>query len=287
MEIQDTELSKIKQIVKSNIGVIASELEIDKEQIILMGFRGSISHGLWMQDNTDTANSDVDLMIVFCGTIDSYLRITKKIRESQQIKLNIDKYEFDIVAYDIRKMFSLLMNSNPNVMDFLFMERDMYVFMDWEGIGSSFIESRNMFLSRKISETYGAYGSDQLHKMIQSQYALYMGEKRKLAVDKFGYDTKNASHCIRLLTMAVEAMKSGTLKVKRNEDKDLYMNIRSGKYSFEEIKEMANSLRKELEELSKTEGILPKHIDINMVEYYLVRYIERFSSYLQFKVPTI
>ena len=42
-----------------------------------------------------------------------------------------------------------------------------------------------------------------------------MTAKRKALVDKFGYDTKNAAHLVRLLNMSIEAMTDHQLYVNR------------------------------------------------------------------------
>ena len=59
----------------------------------------------------------------------------------------------------------------------------------------------------------------------------YMGEKRKRLVEKFGYDTKNASHLIRLLRMGMEFLVDGELHVEREDAKEL-LRIK-GREAFE------------------------------------------------------
>ena len=68
-----------------------------------------------------------------------------------------------------------------------------------------------------------------------------MGEKRKKLVEKFGYDTKNAAHLIRLLRMGIEFLSTGKLNVMREDAKQL-IQIKKGEFSLEKIKEMAEKL---------------------------------------------
>ena len=69
----------------------------------------------------------------------------------------------------------------------------------------------------------------------------YMGEKRKALVDKYKFDTKNASHCIRLLRMCMEALITGEVHVFR-EDASQLLEIKRGRWSLEQVKAEADRL---------------------------------------------
>ena len=91
----------------------------------------------------------------------------------------------------------------------------------------------------------------------------YMGDKRKKLVQKFGYDTKNASHLIRLLRMGTEFLLEGDLKVFRDDAQEL-LDIKLGKWSLDEVKKEANNLfgfAKEAYELSP----LNANVDRNLI----------------------
>ena len=70
----------------------------------------------------------------------------------------------------------------------------------------------------------------------------YMGEKRKNLVKKYGYDTKNAAHLIRLLRMCCEFLETGELQVYRTDDAQEIKDIKSGKWPLEEVQEEAKRL---------------------------------------------
>lgn len=63
------------------------------------------------------------------------------------------------------------------------------------------------------------------------------------------YDVKNLSHCARLLTVAKEIGESKGLILKREEDKDFFIDIKLGKVQYEEIIGYTNSIINELEEV--------------------------------------
>lgn len=104
----------------------------------------------------------------------------------------------------------------------------------------------------------------------------YMGEKRKALVQKFGYDTKNAAHLIRLMRMCNEYLQTGELKVWRDTDADEIKSIKSGKWALEQVKKEAEALFAEAEilYLSSTLPELPNMDAINniCIDVYLSAY---------------
>jgi len=77
-----------------------------------------------------------------------------------------------------------------------------------------------------------------------------MGAKRKALVDKFGYDVKNAAHLIRLLrTLRDFLLEKRFIVNRKGRDADLIIAIKTGQRSVVEVKEEANELLVELEDL--------------------------------------
>lgn len=76
-------------------------------------------------------------------------------------------------------------------------------------------------------------------------------EKRSALEEQFGYDTKHAMHLIRLLRSGADILEYGVVPVKRN-DAQYLLDIRFGKYSYEEIIAESERLYKRVEELSKS-----------------------------------
>ena len=96
-----------------------------------------------------------------------------------------------------------------------------------------------------------------------------MGEKRKKLVEKFGYDCKNASHLIRLLTMGVEFLTEKRLIVERKHDAKYLMDIKLGKYKLDEIQERSDDLFKVAEQ-AYLKSNLPSLPDYDMINGMLV-----------------
>jgi len=88
------------------------------------------------------------------------------------------------------------------------------------------------------------------------EYHGHMGEKRKKLVDKFGYDTKNAAHLIRLLRMGIEFLKDGELYVERFDAGEL-LSIKRGEWALEAVNKEAERLFGLIDK-AYVESLLPK-----------------------------
>ena len=82
------------------------------------------------------------------------------------------------------------------------------------------------------------------------------------------YDSKNLMHTIRLLTMAEEIAAQNLIKVKRD-DRDFFLKIKSGFYSYDELLQMAEDKMKNIEE-SFAKSNLPNRPDPGKIEQLLI-----------------
>jgi len=200
------------------------------ESVILAGYIGSIAHGTIIPGGTD----DKDVVSVSIGSVNNYFGL------SNFEGFRIQKDEWDICGYELRKFFRLLLKQNPNVLGLLWLRREHYIHLT--EIGQSIIDSRDLFSSKQAYKSFTGYAYGQLHRMTAfKKYEGYMGQKRKAVVDKFGFDVKNASHLIRLLKMGIEFMSTGELNVMRH-DNNMLIDIKRGKWSLEKIKAEAQRL---------------------------------------------
>ena len=204
------------------------------DNTILVGYRGSIAHNMYIPNTNPDSIDDVDLMGVFLAPIEHYIGITKT-RET--VERFVGKY--DVVSYEYIKFVKLLLKSNPNVLSLLWVRENHY--LERHDYGKILVENRDLFVSKEAYKSFTGYAYAQLKKMEKFSFRGYMGKKRKALVDKFGYDTKNASHCIRLLKMGVEFLTTGELNVFR-EDAPMLLEIKTGRWKLEQVKEEAKRL---------------------------------------------
>jgi uncharacterized protein len=197
---------------------------------IIYAYRGSIAHNL-----QDGPIDDIDTMGVCIAPLEYYLGLK---RFEQFEKQPTEEDNKDIVVYDIKKYFNLLLKSNPNVISLLWNHPDMYIHKT--ELGQKLIDNRSIFSSQQAFKSFYGYAYSQLKKMTHRDYKGYMGAKRKSLVDQHGYDTKNACHLIRLLKMGVEFLQTGELTVFREEDRDFLLSIKRGEFSFEQIQRLAD-----------------------------------------------
>lgn len=147
---------------------------------ILVGYRGSIAHGMYIPNNDPNSTDDKDLMGVCIGPNEIYIGL--KNWETKEVQYE----EYDSVCYEFRKFIRLLIKSNPNVLSMLWMAPEHYIYKNW--VGDLLIKHRNWFVSKQIYKAYTGYAYSQLKKVEAYNKEGYMGEKRRRLVEQYGYD---------------------------------------------------------------------------------------------------
>lgn len=254
--------------VRSHAGTRTTSI-YDKmfDKIVLMeSYRGSQAHGTEIKPDEKWGTDDIDYITVYAYPKQYYLTL-EGYNHAKEFYERMEG-EIDEVGYELRKMFSMLSTLNPNVLNALYLRKQDYLKLTpaWEYV----IANRDVFLSKVlIRDRYIGYAKAQLHKMDGSgAYRGYMGAKRKQMVKEVGYDTKNASHLIRLLRMGTEFLKDGVMQVYRPDREEL-IAIKQGKYTIETIHKMADELFAEMERVYE-KSTIPEHnnkYDINKLLY--------------------
>lgn len=270
------------------------------EGTFLLAYRGSIAHGMHINSSDPKSIDDVDLMGVVVGGPENYLGLQEW---GQRGTKEVKQGKWDCVFYEVRKMFSLLLQGNPNVLSMLWLRPQDYLLLD--DTGRRMVDSRHLFHGKHVYNAFAGYAYQQLTKMetrdpaeLRSYLALtyeakfrgihpnhkgarieypedydldsgearnagahgdeallqhlhhymkkgenlgYLGDKRKQLVLDHGYDSKNAAHCVRLLRMAAEYLRTGELTVFRP-DADELLEIKRGKWELSRVKAHAEEL---------------------------------------------
>jgi predicted nucleotidyltransferase len=148
--------------------------------------------------------------------------------------------DWDVVIYEARKFIGLLAKGNPNVLSLLWLEPNYYI--QKNAVGQLLIDNRHLFVGKHVYHSFSGYAYSQLHRMeAGGKYNGHAGDKRKELVTKYGYDTKNAAHLIRLLRMGIEFLTDGELHVLR-EDASQLLEIKHGEWTLERVKDEAARL---------------------------------------------
>jgi predicted nucleotidyltransferase len=230
---------------------------IPKGNLLLLAYRGSVAHNMYVPNTDPNSIDDVDLMGVFLAPKNYYIGLGN-------FKTTIEKFVeedgvvYDCVYYELRHFVKLLLKGNPNVLSMLWLEPEHYVYKNYSI--ETLLTNRDIFSAKHVYNSFTGYAYGQLKRMEAHNKRGYMGEKRKRLVKKFGYDTKNAAHLIRLLKMGVEFLERGSLNVARHEDAQFLLDIKLGKWSLEDVKDAATLLFN-LARMAKNNSTLPDKPD--------------------------
>jgi predicted nucleotidyltransferase len=234
--------------------------------MLFVGYRGSIAHGMYVPDKDPNSIDDKDLIGVFVAPIEHYLGYGRPTCYERK------EGKWDVVLYELRKFVGLLCKQNPNVLSALWLE-DKHVLLgsrEWDLLRGP---HRGWFQSKQAYHSFSGYAHSQLRRMTHCKFKGYMGEKRKQLVEKYGYDTKNAAHLIRLLRMAIEYLTEGRLFVERTDAASL-LAIKQGERSLEEVKREAETLFEQARD-AYIHSKLPDQVDREQVEQLLVNLISQ------------
>lgn len=191
-----------------------------ENNLIVKAITGSRAYG------TDTPDSDWD-----------YRGVTVPPAAYTLGLMNFEQYESqandDIVYYGVKKFFKLVLNSNPNILELLFLPKDCIVESTphWKEV----VAHREHFLSKKAIVTYGGYARSQLKKLNLEKNS------------KEWENTKPAMHLIRLLEAGRELLVDGHISV-RSEKVELLREIRAGNMTPNGVLLLAKSYMKTFDE---------------------------------------
>lgn len=217
---------------------VAEQLDLVPEGTILLGYRGSIAHGMYLHPDHPNSVDDKDLLGVAIGPLESYLGLSHFEQHERQLR------EWDVVVYEARKFIHLLEKANPNVLSLLWLEPHFYIVRTpW---GETLLHRRDLFVSKQVYPAFVGYAHGQFKRMTHHAQFGYMGAKRKALVEQYGFDTKNAAHLIRILRMGIEFLVDGELHVFRHDASQL-IEIKTGQWTLEQVKQEAAHLFKRAE----------------------------------------
>lgn len=235
------------------------------EHAILIGLRGSQSHGLYIPNTDPNSIDDIDILAIAIPPKRFYFGLTK-----WEAVTEIND-PWDVLAYEFKKFVGLLTKQNPNVQMMLWLEEADYLYR--HSLGNVLISCRDMFASKDSASTFIGYANGQRNKMTHIAGEGYLGDKRKQLVAKYGYDTKNAAHTVRLLNMGIEYLETGKLQVKRTTDRQLLIDIKTGKYPLSQVIEIIDESMLKIKE-AELNSPLPPTINMNQINDLCVGILE-------------
>jgi uncharacterized protein len=239
---------------------------------------GSVSYGC------ESDNSDIDVY-GFCippksiilphtaGYIYGYDNFPKFDQYQQHHILDKDALggkgqTYDITVYSIIRLFRLLSDNNPNIIDSLFVPQDCVLFSTQ--IGQLVRENRKIFLHKGCWQKFKGYAYSQVSQLTSRTYE--KGSKRALDVEEHGFSTKFGYHTLRLLNECQQILEKGDLDLRENREQ--LKACRRGEISAEEIRRIFSEQERALEKLY-TESKLQHKPDEDKIKELLLNCLEQ------------
>lgn len=166
--------------------------------------------------------------------------------------------DVDVTLYSLRKWAGMAAKGNATTLHFLFAEPREVAPQTWREIQ----KNRGVFLSRNSAKQFLGFADDQFKRLTGEKGSGKKGQRPEY-IGKFGYDTKAAMHGLRLLYECMELMTHSRITLPRPE-KDLLIEVRSGKWTLEKVLGHAQTLTQEVEE-AVARSPLPEHVDRSAV----------------------
>ena len=231
---------------------------------------GSVLYG------TTIETSDEDLAGIFIPDKEYILGIQHceqvLLSEKRSKTVRNQKGDIDYTLYSLPKFIQLAIGNNPNIIEFLYASEQCQLYMT--DYAKELIQYRDYFLSKKSYHTFKGYAYAQRIKLQVKKEN--MTGRTELA-EKYGYDTKFASHLIRLLLECQQVLVEHTLDFPLSQN-NLVRDIKLGKYSLEEVLVKADELEK-LIDLAYTTSDLQHHANTEEINKLQIRLLEDFWRY--------
>jgi uncharacterized protein len=179
--------------------------------------------------------------------------------------------DVDVCLYTLMKWAGLAAKGNPSALHFLFAPVE-FTTATWD----HFSARPEIFLAKGHVKPFLGFADDQMKRLLGQK-----GQKnvhRAELEDKHGYDTKYAMHVIRLYGEAKELMEQGRITLPRP-NRDELVEIRRGKYSLSEIRQLGAQLESEALAAQATSP-LPDKVDRDAISRLLADAHLRFWSEL-------
>lgn len=131
--------------------------ELLPANLILLAYRGSIAHNMFVPQNNPDSIDDKDLMGVFIAPMEHYLGFGRDDVHEKFIN------EWDSVSYEVRKFIQLLLKCNPNVLSLLWVDEGHIIYQ--HEMGRLLRENRNLFVSKQAYHSFNGYAYAQFKRM--------------------------------------------------------------------------------------------------------------------------
>src|SRR5262252_2935814 len=131
--------------------------ELLPDNLIILGYRGSIAHNMYIPSTDPDSIDDKDIMGVFVGPVEHYLGFGR-----DEVK---EKFigEWDAVRYEVGKFIRLLLKCNPNVLGLSWLS-DQHLIYE-HPLAARPRANKQIFVTRAAYHSFIGYAQGQLKRM--------------------------------------------------------------------------------------------------------------------------
>ena len=233
-----------------------------EEQCILRSVVGSTLHGTEIEGKDDRDEMGV------CVEPPEYIvglkHFEQYIHRDRPEGVRSEPGDLDLVIYSLRKYCRLALSGNPTILLLLFAPNPV-IGSEW---GARLQELAHAFVAKTVANPFIGYMTAQMQRLVGER-----GQKRIKRPEleaEHGFDTKYASHVIRLGFQGSEILRTGVITLPMpSRERDYVLAIRRGEINLDYVLTKAGLLRKEIE-TAKDESPLPDRPDADAVNKFLI-----------------
>lgn len=173
--------------------------------------------------------------------------------------------DLDLTIYSLRKYLRLATYGNPNVVELLFIkDANRLVATD---TGKWLQDLYPLIVSRQAGRRYLGYMEAQKQRLLGERGQMRV--TRTDLIEAHGYDTKYASHVVRLGFQGVELQETGKLTLPMREpDRSITLDIKQGKYTLDQVLQLTGDLEQKIKDLIK-DGPLHDQPEYDVIEKWM------------------
>jgi predicted nucleotidyltransferase len=252
--------------------VIGAGFPLDPRDIIHLFIGGSQLHGAKVQgyDDLDIYGCYIEPGEHILGLRD----IEHFVWSSGSQREKNTSNDVDITMYSLHRWGELILKGNPAIVHYLYAVNQAPC-NDWD---IYMLPHREKFLSKKVAQQYLGFANSQRMRVTGERGMGRHGQRPDL-IEKYGFDVKFTMHYIRLLYECRELLAKKKLTLPRPEPERTHLiEIRTGKYTQQQVFEAGGLLNAECEALLETSD-LPDALDVNEVSKIIARaYLDHWSK---------
>ncbi len=211
------------------------------DRVLFQCIIGSQAYGL-----ADDA-SDIDRRGFFLPSADAHWSLSG-------VPEQIECHETQEAYWELQKFIVLALKANPNVLECLYSPLVEKI----TPLAQELIDSREMFLSKLVFQTYNGYVASQFKKM-ESDIR-----------NKGSVKWKHAMHLIRLLISGIDVLKHAYVPVDVGSHRDTLLAIKRGELDWQEIEALRLSLHRDFS-TAFAHTRLPERPDHHRADAFLIR----------------